>query len=118
MNNLVWILQWIMAVIFASSGLLIIILPKEKLVSRLSWVRNYSDGTRLFICVSKIVGAIGLIVPRYFNILPVLTPIAAIGLAIIMVLAMLYHIKKNELKDIPATILFFSMAVFIAILRL
>jgi hypothetical protein len=50
----------------------------------------------------------------YFNILPILTPIAALGLATIMGLALAYHIRKKEYKDTPATIIFLALSLFVA----
>ncbi|MFI5137247.1 MAG: DoxX family protein [Sphingobacteriales bacterium] len=114
MNTTLWTIQGILAIIFTASGSIIMLLPKEKSAAKLSWVNEYSDNTRLFICLSKIAGAAGLILPLWLNILPVLTPIAALGLATIMVLAMAYHIRKKEFKDVPATLLFMALALFIA----
>lgn len=117
MNTTVWIIQGIVATALASSGLIIMMVSKEKLAAKLSWVKEYSDGTRYFICSSKILGAIGLILPMYLNILPILTPIAASCIAVFMLLAMRYHFIKKEYKDVPATIIFLALAIFIAYQR-
>ena len=114
MNTTLWIIQGIVATALAVSGLIIMLLPKEKLATKLSWVTEYSNGMRYFICSSKILGAVGLILPMYLNILPVLTPVAACCVALFMLFAMRYHITKKEYKDVPATIIFFVLAVFIA----
>jgi len=114
MNTTLWIIQGILATVFTASGLIIMLLPKEKLTSKLSWVNEYSNGMRYFICSSKIAGAIGLIVPMHLNILPILTPIVALGIAMIMVLAMAYHVRKKEYKDVPATVLFLALSLFVA----
>ncbi len=117
MNTTLWIIQGLLATVFAVSGSIILLVSKEKLAAKLTWVNEYSNGMRYFICTSKIAGAIGLILPMYFNILPVLTPIAAIGIATIMALAMSYHLRHKEYKDLPATILFFVLSVFVAYYR-
>lgn len=114
MNTTLWIMQGIVAAALTASGLIIMLMPKGKLVTNLSWVKEYSDGMRYFICSSKILGAIGLILPMYLNILPILTPVAACCIAIFMFLAMRYHFSKREYKDVPATIIFLVLAVFIA----
>ncbi len=114
MNTTLWIIQGILATVFALSGSIILLAPKAKLETKLSWVKKYSDGMRYFICTSKIAGAIGLILPMYLNILPILTPIAAVGIATIMALAMLYHFRHKEYKDVPATIIFFVLSVIVA----
>jgi len=43
----------------------------------------------------EVLGAIGVILPRLTNILPVLTPLSAAGLAAIMVIAMDLHAKRK-----------------------
>jgi hypothetical protein len=114
MNTVIWTIQGLVATALTASGVIIMTLPKEKLAKKLSWVSEYSDGMRYFICISKILGAIGLILPMYLNIFPTLTPIAACFIALFMVFAMRYHFVKKEYKDVPATIIFFILAVFIA----
>lgn len=114
MNTTLWIIQGIVATTLTASGLIIMLIPKEKLIPKLSWVKEYSDGMRYFICTSKILGAIGLILPMYLNILLILTPIAACFIAVFMLFAMRYHLAKKEYKDLPATIIFFVLAIFIA----
>lgn len=112
MNTTLLVIQGILALIFASSGL-IVLLFKEQLKSKLSWLTEYSSRMVLFICLSKVIGAIGIVLPIYFNVLLIITPLAAIGLASIMVLALRYHIIKKEIKDIPATIILLILALFI-----
>jgi hypothetical protein len=117
MNTTLWIIQGIVATALAMSGSIILLMPKQKLTPKLSWVKEYSDGMRQFICYSKILGAIGLILPMYLNVLPILTPIAACCIAVFMLLAMRYHLTHKEYKDVPATVIFFILAVFIAYWR-
>jgi len=107
------IIEGILATVFTLSGT-IIYLFKDKLKSKLSWLTEYSPNMVLFICLSKIIGALGLILPIQFNFFPILTSIAALGLATIMVLAIAYHIRKKEYKDLPATIIFLALSLFVA----
>ncbi|TRX37390.1 DoxX family protein [Flavobacterium sp. ZT3R18] len=116
MNTTLWIIQGILATVFSLSGLIIYLL-KNKLASKLSWLNEYSPNMVLFICTSKIVGALGLILPVYFKVLPILTPIAGFGLATIMILAIAYHFRKKEYKDLPAAILFLALSLFVAFNR-
>jgi len=117
MNTTLWILQGMVATALIASGLIIMLMPKEKLTPKLSWVDAYSDGMKIIICTSKILGGIGLILPMYLNILPILTPIAACFIALFMLLAMRYHLLHKEYKDIPATVIFFVLAIVIAYFR-
>lgn len=112
MNTILWVIQSLLALVFTLSGVIVYI-NKNKLATKLSWLNEYSSGMVFFICFSKIAGAIGLILPMYFNLFPILTPIAAFGIAIIMILAMRYHIQKKEYKDIPATVIFLLLSLFV-----
>ena len=113
MNTTLWVMQGILATVFLASGTIILIF-KEKLKSKLTWLTEYSQASVLLISLAKILGAIGLIVPMITGVAPILTPLASLGIAIIMVLAFVYHIRKKEYKDLPATILFFAIALLIA----
>ncbi len=107
------IIEGILATVFTLSGTIIYVF-KDKLKTKLSWLTEYSPTMVLFICLAKIIGALGLILPIQFKFFPILTPIAALGLATIMVLAMAYHIRKKEYKDLPATIIFLALSLFVA----
>jgi uncharacterized membrane protein YphA (DoxX/SURF4 family) len=69
-----------------------------------------------FIGISELVGAVGVIVPRATWILPWLTPLAAIGLAVIMVLAAIYHLRRQE--QVFVQFFLFVLAGFVAVGRL
>lgn len=116
MNSFIWILQIVLAVVLFFSGS-IILLFREKLKTRLSWINTYGPFGTTLICLAKIAGAAGLIIPWYSGIIPVLTPIAAGAIALFMFLAFRYHLQHQERKDIPATVLFFTLAILIAIYR-
>jgi len=67
-----------------------------------------------FIGVAEVAGAIGLILPAATRIKPVLTPLAAVGILVIMVLATGFHIYKGEFHALPVTLLLGAMATFVA----
>lgn len=113
MNTTLWIIQSILAFVFLMSGTFVYLM-REKLKSKMTWLTEYYPSMVLIICLSKIAGAIGLILPMYLGIATILTPLAAVGIAIIMLLAFVYHLQHKEYKDVPATILFFALSVFVA----
>lgn len=113
----IWIMQGILASIMAASGLVILIIPKSRLENRLYWIRKYPNSMRIFICTAKILAAIGLTAPMLLNVLPILTPIAALGIVLLMIAALNYHLQTKEYKDVPATVIFLSMALLISYYR-
>ena len=54
----------------------------------------------MFIGIAELLGGIGFILPVALNVFPVLTPIAAIGIAIIMILSALFHLRRKEYSGI------------------
>jgi len=117
MNTVVWIIQGILAALFGVSGFFKMTMPRERLKLRMGWVKEYSSPAITYIGACELLGAIGLILPMAFNVLPILTPLAAIGLAIVMVLATRTHIVRKEYKEIGLTLFLFGLAVFTAINR-
>jgi len=114
MNVFLWILQIVLAAMFAMAGVAKSTQPKEKLAARLAWVDDFSPGTVRFIGVVELLAAIGLVAPAATGVLPVLTPLAATGLAIVMVLAMNTHRRRREPGGIAFNAVLLAVAVVIA----
>jgi uncharacterized membrane protein YphA (DoxX/SURF4 family) len=114
MNVFLWILQAVLALMFAMAGFQKATQPKDKLVTRLPWVADFSQGTVRFIGIAELAGALGLILPAATGIAPVLTPLAAAGLAVIMVLAAITHARRKEPGAIAFNAVLFVVAVVIA----
>lgn len=117
MNLTLWIIAGILAVVFGLAGLLKATQPKEKLAQNMPWVEDFSAGTVKLIGVVEILGAIGLILPAALGIAPVLTPIAATGLAITMALAAVVHLRRKEAALVPVNLVLLALAAFVAVLR-
>jgi hypothetical protein len=69
----------------------------------------------MFIGISEVAGAIGLILPAATGIAPSLTPLAAVGLATIMFLAVIFHLKRKEPAAAP--IVLFVLAALVVVGR-
>lgn len=114
MNTAIWIAQGITAAMFLLAGLMKILQPKEKLSGKMSWVNDYSTPMVKLVGLAEVLGGIGLIVPQATGILPVLTPVAAVALVLVMVLAAGYHFRKNEMKAIGTNIVLTLLLAFVA----
>ncbi len=64
----------------------------------------------------EVVGAIGLILPWLTGIAPVLTPLAAVGLALVMAGAVVVHVRRKEAFISPLVL--GVLALVVAVLRL
>ncbi|MFC5824559.1 DoxX family protein [Nonomuraea insulae] len=114
MNVFLWILQAVLAAMFAMAGVMKSTQPKEKLEPRLPWAADFSAGTVRLIGIVELAGALGLILPAATGIAPILTPLAASGLAIVMVLAALTHVRRKEPSAIVFNAVLFVAAAVIA----
>lgn len=117
MNAVLWIIQGILAIIFAMAGFMKSTQSKDKLIKGLPWVTDFPLQTVRFIGISELLGAIGLIVPMVTGILPILSPIAAIGLAAIMIMAAFHHIRKSEYREVLFNVILFIPLAIVAFYR-
>jgi uncharacterized membrane protein len=81
-------------------------------------VKEVSSGLVFFIGIVELLGAFGFILPQATNIAPVLTLIAAIGLAAIVLFGGVFHAKRKEYQQISVNIVFLALAVFVAMGRM
>lgn len=120
MNIGLWIIQIFLTFAFLTAGLVKVVLPTNKLEDKVGkWVNDFSKYQIKLIGTLEILGAIGLILPMWLNIYPILTPIAAIGLGLTMIGAIRTNarvMKKNP--DIFKNVLFLILAILVVIGRL
>ena len=117
MNIVLWIIAGVLALAFAAAGLMKATAPKEKLAESMDWVEDFSPATIKLIGVVEILGAIGLVLPAALDIAPALTPLAASGLTLTMVLAALTHLRRKEHQMIVVNVVLGALALFVAIMR-
>lgn len=92
-----WILQIVLTLAFLGAGVMKLARPRPALVGAgMGWAEDYSDGRVKGIGALEVVGAVGLILPALTGIAPILTPIAALGLAAVMAGAVVVHVRRAE----------------------
>ena len=105
--------QVFLALAFGMAGFMKMTAPIEQLAQMgMTFVNRLDAGTVRFIGISEMFGAIGLILPAALRIKPMLTPLAAVGIAVIMVLAIFQHASNNE-PYLPNVFLL-ALAAFVA----
>jgi len=109
-----WVAQCLLAAVFFMAGWTKLSIPFDQLNTVMPWTADVPEPLVRFIGISEFTGAIGLLLPSILKIKPFLTPAAATGLAIVMLLATIFHISRDEFEAIGITLAFGSVAVFIA----
>jgi uncharacterized membrane protein len=114
-NVVLWIVAGVLAAAFLGAGLMKLAQPKKKLAdSGMGWTNDFSDGAVKAIGALEVLGALGLILPAVFDVATVLVPIAATGLALLMLGAAATHARRKESQMIVANVILLALAVFVA----
>ncbi|OEJ28362.1 DoxX family protein [Streptomyces agglomeratus] len=114
MNVALWIVQALLALAFGLAGLMKSTQPREKLIGMMPWAQDVSTGTLRLIGVTEFLAALGLILPAVTGVAVWLTPLAACGLALIMVLAAVLHLRRKENSAIVVNVFLLALAVLVA----
>lgn len=96
MNIALWILAAVLAAAFVASGGMKLATPRKQLAEKMAWAGDASDGQVKAIGGLEVLGAVGLLLPAIVNIAPVLVPLAALGLALVMAGAVVVHLRRGE----------------------
>ena len=102
MNTALWIIAGLLATVFLVAGSNKLFIPREKLARAPGggWVLDFSAGFVKALGAVEILGAVGLILPALLDIAPVLVPLAATGLATIVVGAAIVTYRRQEFKHV------------------
>ena len=114
MNVVLWIVQVLLAAAFGMSGVMKSTMPILELALQVPWADDVPVAFVRFIGIVELTGAVGLILPALTRIKPELTPLAALGILTVMLLAMLFHISRGEFGVLPINLVLGAMAAFIA----
>lgn len=114
MNIALWVVQGLLAVMFLMAGIMKASKAKEELAERMAWVNDFSASTIKTIGILEILAAIGLILPWATNILPWLTPVAAVALVLTMIGAAITHVRRSEFSNVGMNVMLLVLAAFVA----
>lgn len=114
MDIVLWVVQGLLAAAFLMAGSNKLMRSKEQLKPMMAWVEDFSPPTLQVIGTIEVLGAIGLILPAVTGILPVLTPLAAVGLVLTMLGAAATHLRRGEYPLIGINAVLLLLALFVA----
>ena len=115
MNVVLWIIAGLLAAAFLAAGLMKVAQPKEKIVaSGMGWAEAFSPGMVKLIGVLEIAAAVGLILPALLDIAPVLVPLAALGLVLLMLGAIVTHARRGETQMAVVNVVLLVLAAVVA----
>lgn len=112
LHLVLWIAQVLLFLAFMGAGGMKLTTSTEQL---LQYDPTQSIPLTRFIGVVEVLGALGMILPAATRIRPGLTPLAALGLFTIMVLAAGHHVMRGDIATaFPAIGVLGALAAFVA----
>lgn len=115
MNVTLWIISGVLAAAFLAAGAMKLAQPKEKLAaSGMGWTDDFSPRMIKTIGLLEVLAAVGLVLPGAVGVLPVLVPLAAVGLIALMAGAAVTHARRKETPMIAANLVLLVLAAVVA----
>ena len=109
-----WVVQGLLGAMFLAVGAMKATQPIAVLVDTLGWPAAVPPALVRVIGVAEFLGGLGLILPAATRVKPMLTPLAAVGLATVLLFATMFHISRGELGALPLPLVLGAVAAFIA----
>jgi DoxX-like family len=117
-NVALWVAQIVLVVVFGFSAAVKGTQSKERTLERgMTGVVNIPTPLMRFTALTEVLGIIGLVLPYATGVAPILTPLAAIGLGVIMILAARIHLGLGEPKTAAGNMLLLALCLFVAVGR-
>lgn len=103
MEIALWIVQAVLAAVLVGSGVAKSWMSKERMIATgQTGVAPFPLPVIRAVAALEVLGAVGLVLPWLLDVAPVLTPVAATGLAVLMVGAALSHLSLGEYAQVVA----------------
>jgi uncharacterized membrane protein YphA (DoxX/SURF4 family) len=119
MNISLWVAQIVLAVFFVGSGVAKSTMSRDRMLATgQTGIAMFPLPVVRFTAVMEILAAVGLVAPRLTGIGPVLTPLAAAGLCVVMVGAAWAHARLREPRNVTVNAALFGLAAFVVVGRL
>ena len=115
LNIALWVVQIILAAAYLVAGGVKLLRPREQLLAKMPWAEDPTDAQFRGIDAVEALGALGVVLPWLTGIAPWSTPLAALGLAIVQLMAIRVHARREE--PVIANVALLVLALFVAVGR-
>ena len=118
MNAVLWLLQIVLALAFLALGLLMVTRSRERLLRVAGWVEDFPEWVVTAIGVLELLGAVGVVLPGVLGVAGVLVPVAALGLVVLLIGAIVTHLLRGEQDEVGMPVALLIAAAVVAAGRL
>jgi putative oxidoreductase len=109
-----WVVQGLLALAFGFAGMTKAFAPLAEAAKNIPWIPDVPAAVVRFIGTAELLAAVGLLLPALTRIRPRLTPLAASGLVLVMMLASLFHLTRGEPQGVVINAVLGGLAAFVA----
>lgn len=114
MNLGLWIIQVLLALTFAGTGVWKLATPIDEIAKLIPWAGQVSPGLYFATAVFDVLGGLGVVLPSATRIAPKLTVAAAVGCAALQVSAIVFHFSRGEVVNTPFNFVLVGLSLFVA----
>ena len=114
MNIALWILQVLLGIFFVFHATVLLRPSPQRLQSGMRYVLEMPAGLRVFAGVAEGLAGVGLVLPPLVHVLAWLTPLAAAGLVLLMLGAIVFHVRRREYPNIGLNAVLGLLSAFVA----
>jgi hypothetical protein len=106
-----WAVSLMLAVAMLGAGTLKLVRSRQALIDGgMPWAEGFSATAVKVIAGLEVIGAIGLVLPLATGIAPVVSPVAAVCLAVLLAGAVVVHARRREPVVPPLALLVLALA--------
>ncbi|WP_130734020.1 DoxX family protein [Flavobacterium sp. J27] len=117
MNIVVWIFQVVLSIFFILPGIVKIRNSKKQHIADGHIKSGQSILPIRILGVLELLGCIGIVLPWYSSVLPILTPITSVCFCLLMLADTVVHLMKKEYKMMPMLVVVFTLSFLVAYYR-
>lgn len=100
MNIALWVLQVLLGLVFGFHSYFRLRPSPERMQSGMSYVLEMPVSLRLFAGIAEGLAGLALVIPPLLRVLPWLTPLAAAGLVLLVLGAIVFHVRRREYPNV------------------
>lgn len=117
MNAVLWGVQILLLGVYGIAGSLKIF-QTSVARRRMTWTEARSDAYIRFVGTTEVLGAAGMLLPMLTGVAPWLTPLAALGLTLVQLVAITtVHLPRREFQTLPMNVVLLALSLAIIIGR-
>lgn len=113
LNAALWAVQTLLFLLFAGGAVWKVVTPRHEIAEMMPWVGEVPAAFFYGTAALDFLGGVGVLLPAVTRVRPELTPWAALGCALLMAAAAIFHTQRGEASDTPFNYVLLVLSSFV-----